>query len=200
MPTFALSSTATEPFPTMATTTIKDMPTDQPRSAFFYGTLMAPKVLHRVCHGSMSSDNPIYASHQLRASPAILPDHQRHKVKFADYPGLLPKPGSSVRGTFVTGLTPNDIWRLDLFEGDEYARQKVKCRILTNVGDEDGKGNVEGEDVEAETYIWVGGEEALEDAEWDFAEFQKEKMRYWVGSEGQGEYAGRASIIGIFKS
>lgn len=96
-----------------------------------------------------------------------------------------------MRGTYVTGLTAADIWRLDIFEGDEYERVKVRCRILEAVGDDvTGEGNLEGEEVEAETYLWVAGEERLEGTEWDFGEFQREKMRFWVGREGEGEYAG----------
>jgi gamma-glutamylcyclotransferase (GGCT)/AIG2-like uncharacterized protein YtfP len=166
------------------------------RSAFFYGTLMAPQVLHRVCHGSMSPSNPIYTTHSFITKPAILHDHRRHRVRNADYPAVIPCPGASVRGTYVTGLTDADIWRLDIFEGDEYARREAKVKILTEVGDESGVGNVEGEEVPVETYIWIAGEDRLEKKEWDFGEFQREKMRFWVGSEGAGEYAGRSSIIG----
>ena len=101
-----------------------------------------------------------------------------------------------MRGTYVTGLSDADIWRLDIFEGDEYERKKVKARLLTTVGNESGEGNIEGDEVEGETYIWIAGRDKLEDEEWDFAEFQREKMRYWVGAEGEGEYAGRPSIIG----
>ncbi|KAK3679639.1 hypothetical protein LTR78_000014 [Recurvomyces mirabilis] len=151
------------------------------RSAFFYGTLMAPEVLHRVCHGSSSPDNPIFQTHNLKSHPAILPVHRRHRVKGADYPAILPHSTSTVRGTYVTGLTDADIWRLDIFEGNEYERRKVKCRLLTTVGDSIGDGNVEGEIVEAETYIWIAGAKALEEREWDFEEFRKEKMRFWVG-------------------
>ena len=46
------------------------------------------------------------------------------------------------------------------------------------------------EEVEAETYLWIGGEARLEEREWDFEEFQREKMRFWVGEEASGEYAG----------
>ncbi|KAK4565983.1 hypothetical protein LTR86_003832 [Recurvomyces mirabilis] len=151
------------------------------RTAFFYGTLMAPEVLHRVCHGSSSPDNPIFQTHNLKSHPAILHSHRRHRVKGADYPAILPHSTSTVRGTYVSGLTDADIWRLDIFEGDEYERRKVKCRLLTTVGDSTGEGNVEGEIVEAETYIWIAGAEALEEREWDFEEFRKEKMRFWVG-------------------
>lgn len=169
---------------------------NESRSAFFYGTLMAPQVLHRVCHGSSDPGNPIYASHNLKAYPAILHNHRRHRVRHADYPAILPHQGSTVRGTYVTGLTDADIWRLDIFEGSEYSREFVKPRLLVKEGDEAGTGNVEGDEVKAETYVWTSDPDDLEASEWDFAEFQREKMRFWVGSEGAGEYAGRPSIIG----
>jgi gamma-glutamylcyclotransferase (GGCT)/AIG2-like uncharacterized protein YtfP len=188
--------------------------TDQGRSAFFYGTLMALEVLHRVCHGSTSPSNPIYATHNLKTYPAILPAHRRHRVKKADYPAILPHPSSTVRGTYVTGLTDSDIWRLDIFEGSEYERMNVRCRLIQQAGGEEAKPKVfsnvhvsgnevvhlgsvhmydaEGEFVEAETYVWIGGEERLEEREWDFAEFQREKMRFWIGEEGDEEYAGES--------
>lgn len=149
------------------------------RTAFFYGTLMAPQVLHRVCHGSMSPTNPIYTQSNLATKPAILHNFRRHRVKWADYPAILPvsptansndsTSSPSVRGTFVTSLTDNDIWRLDIFEGSEYERRKVRVRVLDVVGDDvSGEGNVEGAEVEAETYVWIAGEERLEGQEWDF--------------------------------
>ena len=162
------------------------------RSAFFYGTLMAPEVLHRVCHGPA---NPTFSTAQstyLKTSPAILHDYRRHRVKGADYPAILPAPSSNVRGTFVTGLTDGDIYRLDIFEGDEYERRQVTCRLLTTLGDPmTGEGNVEGDEVRAETYVWIAGRGRLDDREWDFAEFQREKMRFWVGGgeRAEREYA-----------
>ena len=65
------------------------------------------------------------------------------------------------------------------------------------VGGEDGQGNVEGEEVEAETYVWIAGEERLEEREWDFAEFEREKMKHWVGGWGEeGEEEVRDDIRG----
>lgn len=172
------------------------MAADPGRCAFFYGTLMAPQVLHRVCHGCSDLNNPILATHSLKTRPAVLHDYRRHRVKHADYPAVLPHDGSSVRGTFVSGLTDADIWRLDIFEGDEYRRANVRVRLLERIGDEAGVGNVEGDEVDAETYVWISPAHRLEQAEWDFAQFQRDKMRFWVGAEGAGEYAGRPSIIG----
>jgi hypothetical protein len=83
----------------------------------------------------------------------------------------------------VSGLTDGDIWRLDIFEGSDYTRKRVKVRVL-----KEGEGKAEdgykgqGEEVEAETYIWTASPDALEEEEWDFEEFVREKMSRWVGS------------------
>jgi hypothetical protein len=183
-------------------------------TAFFYGTLMAPPVLHRVIWGSQTPPTPAHAS-LLHIRPAILHTHRRHKVKGADYPAILPvstSTPSSVRGTLVQGLTDGDIWRLDIFEGSEYERRKVKVRVLESKQDggekeEGGMGdlsqkvedNVEGGELEAETYIWTAGAKSLELEEWDFAEFVRDKMKRWVGREAAETdegFQGRPSIVG----
>lgn len=151
---------------------------------------MAPQVLHRVCHGSSSPSNAIFATHNLQITPAMLRDFQRHRVRHADYPAIIPDAGSEVRGTLVTGLTDADLWRLDIFEGDEYQRQPVRVRPLPAAGEdrEDRQERLRNE-VEAETYVWIAGKGRLEEREWDFDEFRREKMRNWVGKTGAGEYA-----------
>ena len=91
----------------------------------------------------------------------------------------------------MSGLTDGDLWRLDIFEGDEYERRKVKVRIL-----EVGVG-VSEEEVEVETYVWVAGEEGLEEGEWDFEEFTREKMGRWVGNEEYGGRSLRFPVLGV---
>lgn len=166
------------------------------RTAFFYGTLMVPKVLYRVIYGKPDPE-PWQAS-LTTARPAFLPGHQRRKVRHADYPGVVPMPSApstTVRGTLVTGLTEGDIYRLDLFEGDEYERRNVAVSVVT-AGRVDAAGvpggkvePTETESVEAETYIWTAGEDKLEKGEWDFDEFVREKLRFWVGGGADHEYA-----------
>lgn len=55
----------------------------------------------------------------------------------------------------------------------------MRPRLLIEVGDEAGKGNVEGEQVVTESYIFMDTDQ-LEDREWDFAEFRREKLRKWT--------------------
>jgi hypothetical protein len=87
-----------------------------------------------------------------------------------------------VRGTCVEGLTQGDIWRLDIFEGTGYTRTKVKVRIL----DDQGAGT--DEELEAETYVFTDGNDRLEEKEWDFQHFVKEKLSMWTGDSK--EYIG----------
>ncbi|PSK36702.1 AIG2-like protein [Elsinoe australis] len=163
------------------------------RTLFFYGTLMSPPILHRVIHGPSNPTFPTPSSSYVRTCPAILHSHRRHRVRGADYPAIVPESATdaSVRGTFATGLTDADVRRLDIFEGDEYERRKVGVRRLvesgTGKGEEEEAGSemheVEDE-VEAETYIWIAGKQRLEDEEWDFETFKRDKMRFWIGSDG----------------
>jgi len=145
-------------------------------------TLMAPGVLYRVIYGSANPEPWQKALTTVR--PALLQSYRRHHVKYADYPAILPHEGSSVRGSLVTGLTDGDIYRLDIFEGDQYVRKQVKVQVLKDVGlDEAAK---EGEtevvdEVWAESYVWQEGAETLEPQEWDFEEFKRDKMQAWMG-------------------
>lgn len=51
--------------------------------------------------------------------------------------------------------------------------------LLTTVGDETGEGNVEGEQVITESYIFLVKDD-LEFGEWDFAEFKRDKLKKWT--------------------
>jgi len=137
---------------------------------------MVPQVLQRV--------TGLHSISHLKITPAILPNHSRHHVRGVDYPGIIPHEGSTVRGTYVTGLTDKDVGRLDLFEGSQYKRQRVLVEPLTSGGE-----SSTGEVVEAETYIFKDKDDLLE-KEWDIEEFKREKMDRWVGTSD--EYDGKS--------
>ncbi|KAL8711433.1 MAG: hypothetical protein Q9220_004091 [cf. Caloplaca sp. 1 TL-2023] len=139
---------------------------------------MEPLVLYRVIYGTTTPTE--FQMSLLHIRPAILHEYCRHKVRHRDYPAIIPSIQDCVRATYVQGLTDGDMYRLDIFEGEEYQRRKVRARILDVEGDEDGHGNVEGEEVQADTYVWVAGEDQLEKGEWDFADFRRTKLENWV--------------------
>jgi hypothetical protein len=114
---------------------------------------------------------------------------------------------SAVLGVLVYGLTDGDIYRLDKYEGGEYVKETVNVRALrTSVQDGDVGGeekveeassesqlrdmlraagsNVadEGDEVVAATYVWIAGKERLEEEEWDFETFRRDKLAWWVGA------------------
>lgn len=170
---------------------------------------MAPQVLHRVIHGRANPEP--WQKNMLTFQPAELHGYRRHRVRNADYPGIVPisSPDSSMTsllGTLVSGLTDGDIYRLDKFEGSDYSRQKVQVRTrartessLSSAGvserESKPKGHLrdmldavetkstdEEDEVEAVTYVWISGRNALEEAEWDFEMFKRDKMAWWVGA------------------
>ncbi|KAF9485203.1 hypothetical protein BDN70DRAFT_679573 [Pholiota conissans] len=169
-------------------------------NSFFYGTLMHPKILKAVIKNDGS---------HLQLSPAVILDYTRHKVKGADYPGVLPfKRGEklfthtlsreerSVRGTLVKGLTEQDIKYLDEFEGTEYTREPVEAHPLEPFVDlsshpDDDQDLIPSHppplpetfessaSIHAETYIYLD-EKALEAELWSFEDFVKsDRARKW---------------------
>ncbi|KAI1827560.1 AIG2-like family-domain-containing protein [Xylaria intraflava] len=151
---------------------------DGTHAAFFYGTLMAAEVFFTVCY-RFSSENVAVLKSLHQFQPAMLHGYCRRRVKHADYPGITPDPKHEVRGVYVTGLTDANIFHLDQFEGSEYDRKTVKARLLSKVGDAKGHGNVEGEEVECDVYVFKYPDQ-LEDREWDYEEFRTQKMKKWT--------------------
>ncbi|KAL2846125.1 putative disease resistance protein Aig2 [Aspergillus pseudoustus] len=202
---------------------------------FFYGTLLAPQMLHRVIHGSPEPEQ--WQKDMLHFRPAVLHGYRRHRVRGEDYPAIIPVPSSSegaptsatattatgrtaqdrtsrpasVLGTVVSGLTNGDIHRLDVYEGSEYDRVSVRVRVLkealqgsalgAGVNESSGNGRDgterylkgvleavpqeftdEAEAVDAETYVWIGGTHRLQNDEWDFEAFKRDKMRWWLAA------------------
>ncbi|KAJ7035091.1 hypothetical protein C8F04DRAFT_1100070 [Mycena alexandri] len=167
------------------------------KSAFFYGTLMHPKILKRVIGNDGS---------HLHICPAVLLKFTRHKVKFADYPGIIPysegqalfdsepdRDACSVRGTMVTGLTKSDIALLDIFEGSEYTRDKVPVYPLSdlvNLADYTMSTATPAplppdeelpEPVRVETYVYGDISGLMRDI-WSFDDFVEKNAWKWYGS------------------
>ncbi|KAH9020465.1 hypothetical protein EDB85DRAFT_2004780 [Lactarius pseudohatsudake] len=169
-------------------------------SAFFYGTLMHPKVLKRVLEND--------ASH-LKICPSILMDYTRHKVKNADVPAILPCERSKallgreltseengVRGTLVSGLTEDDIFLLDAFEGEHYVRLQVLVHPLGSFApsSEDGlvladfpplpAASKLAQAVPAQTYVWCLRDSYLDKELWSFDEFVRRNAWKFINHGG----------------
>ncbi|KAF5002658.1 hypothetical protein FGRMN_196 [Fusarium graminum] len=153
-------------------------------TAFFYGTLMAPEVFFTVCYGDRNPPQVIKDMHTF--TPAILEGYCRHRVQYADYPGVVAEKGHTVLGVYATGLTDANMNKLDIFEGSEYIKETVKVKLLNKDGTNPAKQEVK----ETSVYVYMKPEH-LEKVEWDFEEFRKQKMQNWTrgGLEfGQGKF------------
>ncbi|KAF2863090.1 hypothetical protein K470DRAFT_255217 [Piedraia hortae CBS 480.64] len=139
-------------------------------SAFFYGTLMCEPVLSRVIGRDAST---------LPQHKALLEGHVRKRIKGMDYPAVIKAPentANSVLGVYASSLTEMDIKRLDLFEGEEYTRRNVTVKLLE--GDE--------KTVQTQTYIYKATPADLEEGEWDFEAFKRDKLDIWAGKSADG--------------
>lgn len=152
---------------------------------------MVPAVLTRVLYGTSRADDT-----SIRIRPAILKGWQRRRVRNADYPGITPCEGASVRGTLVEGITDSGLRRLDTFEGSEYTLKRVNVRVveqtLESLHDMESPLAETSQEFEALTYVYTAGESRLENVPWDFKEFVTERLHLWAGEGGSKEYAGES--------
>jgi gamma-glutamylcyclotransferase (GGCT)/AIG2-like uncharacterized protein YtfP len=121
-------------------------------SVFTYGSLIVPEVWALVAgrrHGS---------------EPAILGGYKRRALHGVPYPGIFPAPAEQVEGILWHGVEPEEMLRLDDFEGDLYER------ITTEV-------NVGAERIAAEAYVVGAAHEGMLSHEpWDEARFRAQEL------------------------
>ncbi|KAM0435370.1 hypothetical protein ACHAPT_003464 [Fusarium lateritium] len=134
---------------------------------------MAPEVFFSVCYGDKDPHKMIQELHTF--TPAKLEGYCRHRVQWADYPGVVPEEGHTVLGVYATGLTDANIHKLDSFEGSEYTKKAVQVKLVKKDGDK----TTEGEIKETTVYVY-NNPNNLEKVEWDFEEFRKSKMQFWT--------------------
>lgn len=138
---------------------------------------MVPEIFYSVCYGTSEVHPSIAQLHTFQ--PAVLHGYSRRRVRWADYPGIIEDEKHEVVGSYATGLTDANMLRLETFEGSQYVQRKVRVKLLGEVGNGQGEGNVEGEEKEALVYVFKDKDD-LEDKEWDLDEFRRERMSIWT--------------------
>ncbi len=84
---------------------------------FAYGTLIDSEIMRRV-----AGELPARAW-------GTLAGYERRALKDKTYPGLMKKGPASVRGIVYSDLSADAWEKLDRFEGDRYAREKVTVAL-----------------------------------------------------------------------
>jgi len=83
-------------------------------SLFAYGTLRHPDIIRYVI-GRVPEQVDVE-----------LEGFVRYRIRDADFPGIFPKKGERIDGTLFTGISSEELLRLDNYESDLYVRQKVE--------------------------------------------------------------------------
>jgi gamma-glutamylcyclotransferase (GGCT)/AIG2-like uncharacterized protein YtfP len=81
---------------------------------FTYGSLMCSDIFSKV------------AGCQAEFTEATLYNFFRSKIRSREYPGIIPRPETSVPGILYFNLSSQALERLDAFEGELYLRENVQ--------------------------------------------------------------------------
>ncbi|CAE6409609.1 unnamed protein product [Rhizoctonia solani] len=128
-----------------------------------------------------------------------------------DYPAIVPynvgavllkreltRDEKCVRGVIISGLRPEDVACLDIFEGDEYNRVQVDAHPIVPLAPISStltqtllsaSSSLPAElplALKVETYVWAVETSRLEPVIWEYDTFVKEKLWKWAGSGADG--------------
>ena len=117
---------------------------------FCYGTLQLPAVLEAVI------------GRRLQGVRAALAGYGAFRIRRAEYPGLLRRPGQTAWGLLYDDLSPAELGILDRFEGDQYERQTQSVQ------------RVDGRRVQAWVYMVAAGQRGqLTAIPWQLEHFRR---------------------------
>lgn len=128
---------------------------------FIYGTLCDREVSEAVLGRSILVQDMI---------PCHAPDFAVYKVADVAYPCLLAQKGAQAEGFLLTGLSEEDIAKLDLFEGPNYTRTPLA---------------ITGDDLALVSHSeYYKPHEALQtDGPWDFSKWQREEKAAFLSQD-----------------
>ena len=127
---------------------------------FTYGSLMFPQVWTVVVRGD-------YPPH-----PARLHGHQRRRIQGETYPAAIAASTTDfIDGQLYLNISPDDMQRLDHFEGDDYAKIEVPVTLSDN------------RVVTAAVYLYRHPER-LATQDWDVAWFEREGIHAFLAQYG----------------
>jgi gamma-glutamylcyclotransferase (GGCT)/AIG2-like uncharacterized protein YtfP len=133
---------------------------------FVYGSLMFETVWMRV------------VGEQSAGMPAILDGYQRYAVRDETYPAIITQPGGRVEGRLMLSLRPQQLERLDAFEGTDYRRIDVEVRLGGRLRP-------------AQTYLFLRADQLLQQP-WDVEGFARTGIIEFMARYGGFDQAGAA--------
>jgi gamma-glutamylcyclotransferase (GGCT)/AIG2-like uncharacterized protein YtfP len=128
------------------------------QNVFVYGTLMSVELLKKLTGKTFDT------------SRASLYHYKSYAVRGADYPALSAKKGAITHGLLLKNVDKQSMSVLEYYEGEEYKKTEV------DVWSNDKK-------VKALVFVWNAEPGALEDKEWNFEYFCKNRLDDFLNFE-----------------
>ena len=125
------------------------------QNIFVYGTLLSPEIITKL------------TGKTFKTTPAVLSGYKKYCVKGCDYPAVIQIDDSITSGMVLENVDDYSLYVISFYEGNEYEKLKVTI-------------NLNDESKEVLVFVWVKGQELLENKEWDFRHFQKNKLKYYI--------------------
>jgi hypothetical protein len=88
-----------------------------PHHLYAYGTLQLPEIVSQI------------VGRPLSAQPATLLGYVRFRVADRVYPAIVEEPAGEVTGVVYRDLSPTELTRLDVYEGDLYERRQISVVV-----------------------------------------------------------------------
>lgn len=123
-------------------------------NVFVYGSLLFPEIADGLC------------GQKLKSEDATLSGFSRFALKGADYPAMIPENNSTIKGKVLLNLDQDAFYLLTFYEGDEYEIAPVKVETSSGI-------------INAIVFVWIGGNELLEDFDWDKEHFEAESLEFY---------------------
>jgi len=125
------------------------------QNIFVYGTLQSPEIIKKLTGKSFKS------------TPAVLEGYKRYWVNESDYPAVIQQIDEQTTGLVLENVDDLSFDIISFYEGDEYGKKKVTV-------------NLNGISKDVLTFVWVNGNEFLENKDWDLDNFEKTFLEHYL--------------------
>lgn len=125
------------------------------QNLFVYGTLLSSEIIEKLTGKTFETTH------------AVLEGYKIYCVKDCDYPAIIQQEGSKTVGLLFENMDDFSLAIISFYEGGEYKQRQVK--VLCNNKYE-----------AALTFVWSKELRLLENKDWDFEDFQKNRLKFYL--------------------
>ena len=125
------------------------------QNLYVYGTLLSSEIIEKLTGKTFQTTH------------AVLEGYKMYCVKNCDYPAIISELCAETKGKILFNVDDSALKILSDYEGDEYEKRFVKAFCNGNFED-------------AITFVWAQELHLLENRDWDFEDFQKNRLQFYL--------------------